>query len=146
MNIAVVVSRYNEAVTSRLVRGAGSCLRHYGARPGDVEVFHCPGAFELPQVAGLLARTRSWDAIICLGAVIRGETAHFEYVASECARGIQAVAMTHNVPVMFGVLTTDTEKQALERAGGKLGNKGWEVALAALQMIGLFRSIKRSQM
>lgn len=144
--IAIVVSRYNGSVTSRLLKGAKDCLKRHGAGPKDVEVFRCPGAFELPQVAELLASTRSWDAIICLGAVIRGETPHFDYVASECARGIQSVALKEGVPVLFGVLTTDTEKQARERAGGTLGNKGWEAALAALDMIEVFRSIKRLQM
>lgn len=146
MKIAVVVSRYNKQVTARLLRGARECLRRQGARPADLEIVYCPGAFELPQAANHLARTRSWDTIICLGAVIRGETPHFDFVASECARGIQAVALTYGLPVLFGVLTTDTLKQALERAGGKLGNKGWEVALAAVEMVRLFRSTKRSRL
>lgn len=144
MRIALVVSRYHEHVTSKLLRGSRNCLKRHGARPADVEIFHCPGAFELPQVAGGLARSRSWDAIICLGAVIRGETSHFDYVASESAHGIQSVALAHGLPVLFGVLTTDTEEQALERAGGSKGNKGWEAAQAAIEMVRLFRSIKRS--
>lgn len=142
MKIAIVVSRYNEQVTKRLLLGSRRCLRRHGAAAGDVEVFRCPGAFELPQVADRLARSRSWDAIICLGAVIRGETSHYEYVASECARGIQTVALTYGLPVLFGVLTTETKQQALQRSGTK-GNKGWETALAAVEMIRLFRSIKR---
>jgi 6,7-dimethyl-8-ribityllumazine synthase len=146
LKIAVVVSRYNETVSARLLRGARSCLKRHGARSGDVEVFFCPGAFELPQVAGRLARDRSWDAVICLGAVIRGETAHFEYVAAEAARGIQSVALNYGLPVTFGVLTTDTKQQAMERSGGKRGNKGSEAAFAALEMIRLFRSIKRFRM
>ncbi len=105
-------------------------------------MFYCPGAFELPQVANRLAASRRWDAIICLGAVIRGETPHFEYISSETAQGIQDVALRSSVPVIFGVLTTNTEQQALERAGGKHGNKGWDAALAAIEMANLFRKLK----
>ena len=104
---------------------------------------HCPGAFELPQVANILAQQKKWDAIICLGAVIRGETPHFQYVASETARGIQDVALKHSIPVSFGVLTTETEQQAAERAGGKQGHKGWDSALAAIEMAVLMKSLKR---
>lgn len=103
----------------------------------------CPGAFELPLAAERLARTRRWDAIICLGAVIRGETPHFEYVSSACAHGIQDVALRHGLPVVFGVLTTDTLAQAKARAGGRHGNKGWDASLTAIDMIGLVKKIGR---
>jgi len=108
-----------------------------------MRIFPCPGAFELPQVANVLCASGSWDAVICLGAVIRGETPHFEYVSSEAARGIQKVSLWHSLPVMFGVLTTDTKQQALARAGGKHGNKGWDAALAALEMAHLFEGLRK---
>ena len=104
------------------------------------DVVWVPGAFELPQAADLLARTGRWDAIVCLGAIIRGETPHFDLVAAETARGIQTVALARSLPVAFGVLTTNTERQAVERSGGRQGNKGWDAALAALAMAHLFRS------
>lgn len=139
---AVVVSRFNEQVTARLLDGALECLREYGASGKDVHVFPCPGAFELPQVANKLAAQKRWDAIICLGAVIRGETPHFEYVAGETARGIQEVALRTSVPVVLGVLTTNTAKQALDRAGGKRGNKGRDAAIAAMDMASTFKKLR----
>jgi 6,7-dimethyl-8-ribityllumazine synthase len=141
--IAVVVSRFNSQVTRRLLAGAIECLRAHGVPERQARVYVCPGAFELPQTANRLAAQRSWDAIVCLGAVIRGETPHFEYVSAEAARGIQEVALRHGIPVIFGVLTTNTERQALARAGGRHGNKGWDAAVAALEMIALFRSLGR---
>jgi 6,7-dimethyl-8-ribityllumazine synthase len=109
----------------------------------NVGVFWCPGAFELPQMAGILAASKRWDAIVCLGAVIRGETAHFEYVAAEAARGIQEVALQWGLPATFGVLTTENERQAKERAGGRHGNKGWDAALAAIEMAAWMKQRKR---
>lgn len=144
LNIALVVSKYNEPITSRLLRGAQTCLEKHGAVLTKVPVISCPGAFELPQVAGLLAAQRQWDAIICLGAVIRGETPHFDYVAAEAARGIQSVALKSGRPVVFGVLTTNNMRQARDRSGGKFGNKGWEAALTAIEMAWLFKRLKRS--
>ncbi len=141
--IALVVSKYNEPVTDRLLRGASECLEKHGATSSKVHVFFCPGAFELPQVARALTVQRKWDAIICLGAVIRGETPHFDFVASEAARGIQDVALTSGIPVVFGVLTTNTLKQAKERSGGKRGNKGWEAAVTAIEMARLLKGLKR---
>ena len=143
LRVAIIVSRFNEPVTSRLLQGAEECLQKYGGSKNNCPVYFCPGAFELPQVANALASRKSLDAIICLGAVIRGETPHFEYVSSEAARGIQDVALKHAIPVVFGVLTTNDEAQALERAGGKLGNKGWDAALAAIEMASLFKKLKR---
>lgn len=131
---AIVVSRFNETVTEKLLAGALACLKDHGVPKRGVGVYHCPGAFELPQVAGMLARWKRWDAIICLGAVIRGATPHFEYVSAEAARGIQDVALRYALPVVFGVLTTNTEQQAMERAGGRHGNKGWDAVLTAMEM------------
>ncbi|HWP83027.1 MAG TPA: 6,7-dimethyl-8-ribityllumazine synthase [Bacteroidota bacterium] len=142
---AVVVSKFNRAVTGKLEKGALECFARHGVPHEHISVFYCPGAFELPQVAERLLRTSKHDAVVCLGAVIRGETSHFEYVANACARGIQDVALKYSVPVAFGVLTTDSEAQAMERAGGKHGNKGWDAALAAIEMADLFRHIARQR-
>ncbi len=109
----------------------------------NVQTFTCPGAFELPQVANKLAASKRWDAIICLGAIIRGETPHFEYVSAETARGIQEVALKYSMPVVMGVLTTENEQQALDRVGGVQGHKGWDAALTAMEMASLFQSLKK---
>ena len=134
--MAVLAARFNGSVVERLVEGAVTCLAEHGVREGDIEVAWTPGAFELP-LAALRAAQSGFDAVVCLGAVIRGETAHFDFVAGEAARGIQEVALRTGVPVAFGVLTTDTLAQANDRAGGAHGNKGWAAALAALQMVNL---------
>ena len=134
---AVVVARFNDVVTSRLLEGALAALRRHGVPDDDVDVAWTPGAFEIPLVAKRLAESGGFDAVIALGAVVRGETAHFDYVAGEAASGIQRVALETGVPCTFGVLTTETLEQALERAGGKHGNKGWEAATSALEMAGL---------
>jgi 6,7-dimethyl-8-ribityllumazine synthase len=133
LTFAVVVARFNRAVTGRLLEGARAALAEAGAADGSVDVFYVPGAFELPLAARRLA-ARPYSAIIALGAVIRGETPHFEFVAAEAARGLQQVAVDTGVPVAFGVLTTDTQEQALARAGGARGNKGYDAALAAVEM------------
>jgi 6,7-dimethyl-8-ribityllumazine synthase len=143
LNIALVVSVYNESITERLLHGARSCLEKHGANSSKIQVFSCPGAFELPQVAKALSLQRKWDAVICLGAVVRGETPHFDFVATEAARGIQNVALESGTPVVFGVLTTNNMKQAKERSGGKHGNKGWEAALTGIEMARLFRRLER---
>lgn len=142
MRVAIVVSSFHANITETLLNGAQECLRQHEARGSDVAVFRCPGAFELPQTAAKLAEQKRWDAVICLGAVIRGETPHFEYVAAQSAAGIQSTALKYGIPVTFGVLTTDTVQQAMDRAGGKHGNKGWDAAIAALEMIALFRTLK----
>jgi len=131
---AVVASQFNEVVTSKLVEGAVACLRAHGIVEEDLVVAWVPGAFELALAARRLAASGLYDAVVCLGAVIRGETAHFDYVAGEAARGIADVAAATGLPVMFGVLTTDSLEQALDRAGGKHGNKGWDAAMGAMQM------------
>jgi 6,7-dimethyl-8-ribityllumazine synthase len=143
MRIAIVISRFHEVITDRLLNGALSCLKQHGVPRTHVAEFHCPGAFEIPQVAAAVASSGRYDAVVCLGAVIRGETPHFEYVAGEAARGIQTVALTSGLPVLFGILTTENKKQALDRSGGKHGNKGWDAAVAALEMVALLKSIKR---
>lgn len=143
--IAIIASRFNEPITSSLADAAVDCLRRHGSPIRSADVLWCPGAFELPLVADRVARTGRWDAIICLGAVIRGETPHFEYVSSASAHGIQHAALQHGLPIIFGVLTTDTLAQARARAGGKHGNKGWDAALTALDMITLLKGIGRAR-
>jgi len=128
----------NEFVTRRLLEGAVDTLKRHEVAEDDVTVVYCPGSFELPPVAKRLAAGGGFDAVICLGAVIRGDTPHFQYIAAEVAKGVAAVALEADIPVIFGVLTTDTLEQAVERAGSKAGNKGRETALAALEMVDLF--------
>jgi len=142
LRIGVVVSRFNEAVTSRLLSGARTALERHGVREQDIDVAWAPGAFELPFVARKLAESRRYDAVVCLGAVIRGETPHFEYVSAEAARGIADVSRDTGVPAIFGVLTTDTLEQALERAGGKVGNKGYDAAVNAIEIANLLRRLR----
>ena len=140
--IAIVASRFNELIVSKLVAGAQDCLLRHGLNKENITLCWSPGAFELPLVANKLAQTGNYDAIICLGCVIRGATTHYDYVCNEAAKGISKVALDHGLPVMFGVLTTETIEQALERAGTKAGNKGWEVTLGAIEMINLLNEIK----
>ncbi|MAX67370.1 MAG: 6,7-dimethyl-8-ribityllumazine synthase [Bacteriovoracaceae bacterium] len=140
--IAIVASRFNELIVSKLVAGAQDCLLRHGLNKENITLCWSPGAFELPLVANKLAQTGNYDAIICLGCVIRGATTHYDYVCNEAAKGISKVALDHGLPVMFGVLTTETIEQALERAGTKAGNKGWEVTLGAIEMINLLKEIK----
>ena len=130
---AIVASRFNDVVVQKLVDGAVACLRKHGIAEDDLDLVWVPGAFELPLVAKRLAASGNYDAVICLGAVIRGETAHFDHVAGEAARGIADAGMQTGVPVTFGVLTADTFEQAIDRAGGKHGNKGWDAAMAAME-------------
>lgn len=143
MRFGIVAAQFNELIVERLVDAAVSTLRKHGASVADITVVRVPGAFELPVVAGRLAATRSYDAIIALGCVIRGATPHFEYVASEAASGLGAVARQHDLAVGFGVLTVDTIEQALERAGSKAGNKGADAALAALETAAVLRAIQK---
>ncbi len=142
LSFGLIVSRFNETISQRLLDGARDCLFRHGCAEDAVHVYYCPGAFEIPQVARKLSSTGRYGALIALGAVIRGETPHFDYIAAEAAKGIAQVGMTGQCPVIFGVLTTDTTEQALERSGGKAGNKGWDAALAAIEMIRLFEQIK----
>ncbi len=134
---ALVVSRFNELISSKLLEGALDCLRRHEVKEDEITTIWVPGAFEIPQVAKLAASKKEFDAVICLGAVIRGGTPHFDYVAAEVSKGVAHVALSQSKPVIFGVLTTDTIEQALERAGTKAGNKGFAAASAALEMLNL---------
>lgn len=138
---AIIASRFNDIITRRLVEGAIDCLNRHGATEGQYDVFLCPGSFELPIVAKKVVAAGTYDAVICIGAVIRGETPHFDYIAAEVTKGIANLSMDSGVPIAFGVLTTDSTEQALERAGLKHGNKGWDAALTALEMLNLFSVI-----
>jgi 6,7-dimethyl-8-ribityllumazine synthase len=140
---AVVASRFNDVVVQKLVDGAMSCLAKHGVADDDVELVWTPGAFELPLAAKRLAASGGYDAVICLGAVIRGETAHFDLVAREAARGIQQAGLDTGAPVIFGVLTTETFEQAADRAGGKHGNKGWDAAMVAMEMASLLDGLPK---
>jgi 6,7-dimethyl-8-ribityllumazine synthase len=142
LRFAVVVSRFNEFISSKLLSGAWDCLTRHGAEGSDIDVAWCPGAFEIPLVAQKLAATERYDAIICLGAVIRGSTPHFDFVSGEVAKGVAKVQLDAGLPVIFGVLTTDSIEQAVERAGTKAGNKGWDAAVSALEMANLFKSLR----
>lgn len=139
VRVALVVSRFNDSVTARLRQGAEECLEHHGCTSDQRTVFRVPGSWELPQAARKALSLGQYDAVVALGALIRGETAHFDVLAAEVSRGLAQVGSESGRPVIFGILTTDTIEQALDRAGGKLGNKGWDAALAALEMVSLFR-------
>lgn len=141
LRFGIVVSRFNDFICDRLLGGALDALRRSGADEQDIEVFRVPGAFEIPLAAKKAAGTNRYHAVICLGAVIRGSTPHFNYVANEVSKGIAAVSLESAIPVTFGVLTTDTLEQAIERAGSKAGNKGFEAAMAAVEMADLLRQI-----
>jgi 6,7-dimethyl-8-ribityllumazine synthase len=138
---ALVASRFNDFVVESLIRGAVDCLRRHGASDADIEIVRVPGSYEMPLAVDRIAASRRADGIIALGAVIRGGTPHFEYVAGECVRGLSAASSKHGVPVGFGVLTVDTIEQAIERAGTKAGNKGEEAALAVIEMVNLLRRL-----
>jgi 6,7-dimethyl-8-ribityllumazine synthase len=140
--IAIVSARFNEFIVSKLHGGAHDCLVRHGVDEDEITEVWVPGAYELPLVAKKLAESGKFDAIICLGCVIRGATTHYDYVCSETAKGISKVAMDYGLPVMFGVLTTENIEQAIERAGTKAGNKGWEVAQGTIEMVNLLRSVK----
>ncbi len=143
LRFAVVVSRFNEFISSKLLSGAWDCLTRHGAASENIDVAWVPGAFEIPLIAQRLAGTKRYDAVICLGAVIRGSTPHFDYVSGEVAKGVAKVQLDSGIPVIFGVLTTDTIEQAVERAGTKAGNKGWDAAVSALEMANLMRSLEQ---
>lgn len=142
VRFAIVASRFNGAVVARLITGALETLTRHGVATDAADVIHVPGAFEIPLLARRLASSGRYGAIIALGAVVRGDTPHFDYVAGECARGVARVAYEHNVPVLFGVITADTMEQARARAGGAAGNKGAEAARAALEMVTLLRQLE----
>ena len=141
LRFALVVSRFNDTITERLIEGARDCLLRHGVSDGDIDLYRVPGAWELPATAARVAGLARHDAILALGCVIRGGTPHFEFVAGEAAGGLGSLARSQPIPVIFGVLTTDTIEQALERSGTKAGNKGWDAALSGIEMANLFRSI-----
>jgi 6,7-dimethyl-8-ribityllumazine synthase len=143
LSIAIVVSRFNELVTRPLLGGAQDGLARHGVEPEGVDVAWVPGSLEIPLTARKLAESGRYQAVICLGAVIRGETPHFDHVANQASSGIARVALDTGVPVIFGVITADTLEQALERAGGKMGNKGYDAAVAAIEMANLMRGLQR---
>ncbi len=140
-SFCIIVSRFNEFISNKLLSGAIDCLTRHGAREEDITVVWVPGAFEIPVTAKKIAKTNSYQAVICLGAVIRGATPHFDYVSNEVAKGIGVVSLELETPVVFGILTTDSIEQAIERAGTKAGNKGWDSALTAIEMTNLFQRI-----
>ncbi|QFT89466.1 6,7-dimethyl-8-ribityllumazine synthase [Bacillus sp. THAF10] len=139
LKVGIVVGRFNEFITGKLLGGAEDALRRHGVEEDNVEVAWVPGAFEIPLVAKRMADSGKYDAVITLGTVIRGSTPHFDYVCNEAAKGVSQASMTSGIPVIFGVLTTETIEQAIERAGTKAGNKGWEAAVAAIEMANLLR-------
>ena len=141
MKFAIAASRFNDFISGRLIEGAVDTLCRAGADEKDIVIFKVPGAFELPLAAKKLVQTSRYDAVICLGAVIRGATPHFEYVSAEVSKGIASVGLEAGIPVVFGVLTTDTIEQAIERAGTKSGNKGADAAMAAIEMVDLFKKM-----
>jgi 6,7-dimethyl-8-ribityllumazine synthase len=141
LKIAIVASRFNSFIVERLVEGALDAIVRTGGSADDVTVARCPGSFEVPQVARRLVETGGFDAVVCLGCVIRGATPHFDYVAGEAAKGVGQLAMTAKIPVIFGILTTDSIEQAIERAGTKQGNKGFDAAMAAIEMASLYSQI-----
>lgn len=138
---AIVISRFNEFINNKLLDGALDCLKRHNATDENIDIFWVPGAFEIPLTAQKVAETKEYDAVICLGTVIRGATPHFDYVSGEVSKGIANVGLKTGIPIIFGILTTDTLTQAIERAGTKSGNKGWDAALSAIEMVNLFGSI-----
>lgn len=141
LKFAIVAGRFNDLITKELLSGAIDCIVRHEGSEANVSVVWAPGSFEIPLVAQKLVNTKKYDAVICLGAVIRGDTPHFDYVASEVTKGIASVSLNSGVPVIFGVLTTNSIEQALERAGTKAGNKGWDAALSAIEMANLLKQI-----
>ncbi len=141
LKIGIIASRFNEFITSKLVSGAQDCLVRHGVNDDDISVAWVPGAFEIPVIAKRMAKSKKYDAIICVGAVIRGATSHYDYVCNEVSKGIAAVSIDTGIPVLFGILTTDTIEQAIERAGTKAGNKGSDCAMSALEMVNLIKNI-----
>ncbi len=141
LKIGIVAARFNEFITSKLLSGAMDGLLRHNVRDEDIHIAWVPGAFEIPLIASKMAKSGAYDAILCLGAVIRGSTTHYDYVCNEVSKGIAAISLESGVPVMFGVLTTETIEQAIERAGTKAGNKGYDCAVGAIEMVNLIRAL-----
>ena len=142
LKVGIVAARFNEFIVSKLVSGALDGLKRHDVKEEDIDIAWVPGAFEIPLIADKMAKSKKYDAVICLGAVIRGATSHYDYVCSEVSKGIASVSLTSDIPVMFGVLTTDNIEQAIERAGTKAGNKGYDCALGAIEMVNLVRQLE----
>lgn len=142
IRIGIVAARFNEFITSKLLGGALDGLKRHEVGEGDIDIAWVPGAFEIPLIASKMAKSGKYDAVICLGAVIRGSTSHYDYVCSEVSKGIAHVSLHSDIPVMFGVLTTENIEQAIERAGTKAGNKGFDCAVGAIEMVNLIREIE----
>ena len=142
IKVGIVVARFNEFITSKLLGGALDGLKRHNVSENDIDVAWVPGAFEIPLIAQKMASSGKYDAVICLGAVIRGATSHYDYVCNEVSKGIASVSLNSDIPVMFGVVTTDNIEQAIERAGTKAGNKGYDCALGAIEMVNLIRNIE----
>ena len=140
MKLAVVAGRFNELVTESLIGGALDCLERHGVQAGDITLYRVPGSFEIPQAVAQVAATQV-DAVVCVGALIRGDTPHFDILSSQVVKDISAIGVSTGKPVTFGIITADTQEQALERAGSKAGNKGWQAALSALEMVSLWKEI-----
>lgn len=140
--IGIVVSRFNEFISSKLLEGALDCLKRHDIKESDIEMAWVPGAFEIPLIASKMAKSKKYDAIICLGSVIRGTTSHYDYVCAEVSKGIASVSLQSDLPVIFGVLTTDNIEQAVERAGTKAGNKGFDAALTAIEMVNVCKELE----
>lgn len=143
VRVGIVAARFNEFIVSKLLSGALDGLARHDVKESDVDIAWVPGAFEIPLIAQKMAKSGKYDAVICLGAVIRGATSHYDYVCNEVSKGIAAVSMNSDIPVMFGVVTTENIEQAIERAGTKAGNKGYDCALSAIEMVNLIREIER---
>lgn len=141
IRVGIVIARFNEFITSKLLGGAMDGLLRHNVAEDDIHVAWVPGAFEIPLVASKMAKSGKYDAVICLGAVIRGATSHYDYVCNEVSKGVASISLENDIPVMFGVLTTDNIEQAIERAGSKAGNKGYDCALGAIEMVNLLREI-----
>lgn len=141
LRFGIIVSRFNEFISQKLLEGALDCLHRHQVKKNDIEIAWVPGSFEIPVAAQRMAKSKKFDSIICLGTLIRGSTSHFDYIAAEASKGIAQVAMKNDIPVLFGVLTTDTIEQAIERAGTKAGNKGFHAAEAAIEMANLFKKL-----
>lgn len=137
----IVVSRFNEIISSQLLTGAQDCLIRHDCKTEDITIVWVPGSFEIPSTAKKMAKSKKYDAVICLGAVIRGGTPHFDFIASEVSKGVAHVGLEFDLPVIFGIITSDTIEQAIERAGSKAGNKGWDAALSAIEMVNLFSKL-----
>ena len=142
LKIGIITSRFNDFITSKLLEGALDCLKRHNCPEDNIEIARVPGAFEIPSAVKIMAETKDYDAIICLGTVIKGDTSHNQYIISEAIKGISKVSLDMNIPISFGIITPDSLEQAIDRAGTRKGNKGWEAALGAIEMANLFIEIK----